>query len=288
MKKVLITGSNSYIGKSFSKWIEKKYYNEIEVTKISVRDNTWITNDFSEFCTIVHLAGIVHSRNEKKENYYKVNCDLTLEIAKKSKLEGVSHFIFFSTMNVYGNVRGVIDENTPTIPVKEYGISKLKAEKELLKLEDDNFTISIIRPPLVYGPNCTGNYKSLSMFATRAFIFPDYTNVRSMIYIDNLSEFLSIVVLDERRGIFHPQNKEYVSTSQMVKLIASIHSNKIIMTPVFNCFIKSLVFRAPIVNKIFGNLNYKQTLSNINKEYCVTDFVDSIVITEKNKLKAVK
>ena len=192
MKKILITGKNSYIGMSFKNWLEQNYSNEYEVESISLRNNLWKDKDFSRFDVVYHTAGVVHIKENKKnrELYYKVNRDLTFEVAKKAKKEGVKQFIFLSSMSVYGLITGVIDENTPLSPNTSYGKSKFEAERLLLTLEDNNFKVAILRPPMVYGKGCKGNYPKLAKLAKVLPVFPDIQNKRSMIYIDYLNEFV--------------------------------------------------------------------------------------------------
>ncbi|MGB4351276.1 MAG: NAD-dependent epimerase/dehydratase family protein, partial [Tissierellaceae bacterium] len=218
MKSILITGKNSYIGSRFEEWLAK-YPDKYKVDAISLRDESWKEKDFSEYDVIYHVAGIAH-RKETKENrelYYAVNRDLAYEVAKKSKQDGIKQFIFLSTMSVYGLESGVIDEYTPLKPKSNYGKSKLQAEELIKPLEDDSFKIAILRPPMVYGKGCKGNYPRLAKLAKITPIFPDIDNKRSMIYIDNLSEFVRLLIDDYSSGLFLPQNSEYVKTSEMVR-----------------------------------------------------------------------
>src|SRR5699024_6455844 len=171
--------------------------------------------------SVLHVAGIVHTK-ENKDNinlFYRVNRDLTIEIANKAKNEGIQQFIFMSTMNVYGVSTGVITKDTLCNPKTAYGKSKLEAENLLLELQDEKYNISIVRPPMVYGPNTVGNYVSLSKLAKITPIFPNIDNQRSMIYIDNLTEFLKLIIQGNSRGIFCPQNAQYVNVSSLVEKI---------------------------------------------------------------------
>src|SRR5699024_3871046 len=116
MKRILITGVNSYVGNSFEEWVSdlRKSYS---VTKISLRDGTWKELDLWEFDVVLHVAGIAHvSRDTKMEEaYYRVNRDLTVEVAEKAKIDGVKQFIFMSSIIVYGDAPGsdgMIDRHT--------------------------------------------------------------------------------------------------------------------------------------------------------------------------------
>lgn len=279
MKKILITGKSSYIGKSFKDWVSK-YLNEYKVDNISVRGEEWKKKDFSEYDTVLHLAAIVHVKENSSEKYFKVNRDLTIQLAKKAKEEGVNQFIFLSTMGVYGKETGYIDENTVPNPKTLYAKSKLEAEKTLDKLKDSSFKIAILRPPLVYGKDCGGNYPKLAKMALKLPIFPDIKNERSMIYIDNLSEFIRLVINYGDQGLFFPQNKEYVCTSDMIKLIVQASNKKIRMIKLFNFDIK--LFKSKTLNKVFGDLIYEKRLSQYRESYNNCSFITSIKNTEVN------
>lgn len=280
MKSILITGKNSYIGSRFEEWLAK-YPDKYKVDAISLRDESWKEKDFSEYDVVYHVAGIAH-RKETKENrelYYSVNRDLAYKVAKKSKDDGVKQFIFLSTMSVYGLESGVIDEHTPLKPKSNYGKSKLQAEELIKPLEDDSFKIAILRPPMVYGKGCKGNYPRLANLAKITPIFPDVDNKRSMIYIDNLSEFVRLLIDNSFGGLFLPQNKEYVKTSEMVKLIAEAHGKEIIMIKIFNPLLR--ILNVSIINKVFGDLTYNKDLSEYEDDYKVCEFKESVFITEK-------
>lgn len=287
MKKILITGKNSYVGNSFERWVMENYPNDYHIEKISLRDDAWKEHDFSKYDSILHVAGIAHvSTNPKMENlYYRINRDLTIEVARKAKLEGVKQFIFMSSIIVYGNGvdrDGCIDEKTEPRPRDFYGNSKLEAEEKITTLINKEFNIAIIRPPMVYGKNSKGNYSKLAKAARKLAIFPDIENKRSMIHINNLSEFLRLIIDNEEGGIFFPQNKEYVKTSEMVKFIAEVHGNNIRLTKKFNPFIIPLINKVNLFNKVYGNLYYCKSLSEYKQDYRVLEFKQSIYATERN------
>jgi len=278
MKKIIITGANSYIGISFEKWL-KQWPEDYSVDTVDMIDGTWKEKDFSEFDVVFHVAGIAHIK-ETKENtelYYKVNRDLVYKIAKKAKDEGVKQFIFLSSMSVYGMETGVISKDIIPTPKSNYGKSKLQAEELISPLQDSTFNIVILRPPMIYGEGCKGNYVRLEKFALKSPIFPDIKNKRSMIYINNLCEFVKLLVDDCSSGLFLPQNEEYVCTSEMVKYIAETHGKKIHMTKLFNPLLR--VLKASTVNKVFGDLVYEKRMSEYKEDYNVMDLKRSITLT---------
>ena len=285
MKRILITGVNSYVGNNLKNWLEK-HPNKYHIEQISLRNDDWREEDLSRFDVVVHVAGIAHVSTDPnmEDLYYKVNRDLTIKAAKKSKAEGVKQFIFLSSIIVYGDrpsPDGMIDEQTKPNPSNFYGRSKLEAEEGIVPLENGDFKVVIIRPPMIYGKNSKGNYPKLAKFARKSPIFPDFPNKRSMIHIDNLSEFIRLMIDHEESGLFFPQNKEYVQTSEMVRLIAEVHAKKIRMVRWFNPIIKLLRNRIGILNKVFGDLFYKKDLSLYEKKYQVYSLDKSIKATER-------
>lgn len=290
MKRILITGINSYIGNSVEKWLLKDP-NKYEITKISVRNNSWHGEDFSKFDVIFHVAGIAHVSADPKmeELYYKINRDLSINIAKKAKEEGVSQFIFMSSIIVYGdsgtiNQKKVIDKKTTPIPSNFYGNSKLQAENGILPLMDDKFKVVIVRPPMIYGKDSAGNYIKLSKMAQKLPLFPNINNERSMLHIDNLCEFIRLMIDNDEKGTFFPQNSEYVKTSILVKLIAESHGKKIRLTKIFNGLLIIMSKKIFIINKVFGNLVYEKSMSYYDKgNYRIRSLKESIRYTEDSK-----
>jgi len=286
MKRILITGANSYIGTSLESWL-KKHPEHYGVDTVDMIDSSLKDKDFSTYDVVFHVAGIAHVSSDPKleELYYKVNRDLTIETAKKAKEEGVKQFIFMSSIIVYGDSgkhRRVIDRNTVPRPSNFYGNSKLQAEEGIKGLEDESFRIVILRPPMIYGKGSKGNYPKLSMAAQKLPLFPDIDNERSMLHIDNLCEFIRLIIDNDERGLFFPQNQEYVKTSEMVRVIAEAHGKSIKLTKIFNPIIK-MIYGIGIVNKVFGNLVYEMSMSEYGKgKYRVRGFRESIKLTESN------
>ncbi len=221
-------------------------------------DDSWREKSFSGYDAVFHVAGIAHIK-ETKDNahlYYEVNRNLAIETAQKSAACGVKQFVFLSSMSVYGLLNGMIDKETEMVPKNNYGKSKLAAEEELNKLVSDELKISIIRPPMVYGTNCKGNFVSLQKIAKTIPIFPYVNNKRSMIYIENLCEFIRLIIDAEESGIFCPQNAEYTNTTEMIKAIACANGKKVILVKGFSFFIKLLCQFLNVIRKAFVDLYY--------------------------------
>lgn len=288
MKNVLITGKNSYIGTSLKNWLEMEPEKYI-VDTISVRGNAWEKMDFSQYDTIVHVAGIAHqdTKADQEELYFKVNRDLTIEVATKAKNEGVKQFVYMSSMIVYGasskvGEEKVITKDTVPNPVNFYGKSKLEAEEGIIPLQSSEFNIAILRPPMIYGKGSKGNYPILAKFAKSSPIFPDIENKRSMLFIDNLTELIRLLIKNNDKGIYFPQNEKYVETSNMVKQISKLNKKKIHLTKVANpVIIKLLSKKVNIVNKVFGNLYYDLSMSAYKENYCKRNLEESLYLTER-------
>lgn len=291
MKKILITGVNSFIGNSFEKWIKERYNSDYLIHKISLRGKSSSEVDFSAYDTVLYVTGIAHADTNKNDTsqeklYYDINTNLTLDMAEKAKSDGVKQFIFLSSIIVYGNSapvgeKKVIDSGTDELPAGFYGESKLRADRGLIKLKSEYFKTAIIRPPMIYGKGSKGNYPRLSRLAAAVPIFPDIDNERSMLFIDNLSEFIRLVIDNNTEGVLYPQNKEYVKTSDLVREIAKQKGKKIYFTKIFNPLIIFMSKRIGTIGKIFGNLVYDKCISNyFDYSYCVYSFEESIKRTE--------
>lgn len=286
MKKVLITGANSYIGTSFENYVKKLYPNDFSVETVDMIDGTWREKSFSGYDAVFHVAGIAHSdsgkiKPEKAKLYYKVNTDLAIETAKKAKEDGAGQFIFMSSAIVYGESapigkQKVITLDTPVSPANCYGDSKVQAEKGILPLSSDDFKVVILRPPMIYGKGCKGNFNTLVKFAKKLPFFPYVKNERSMLYVENLAEFIRLVIKNEDSGIFFPQNAEYSNTSELVKEIGACYGKKVRLVKGFAWLIKFFGLFVGLINKAFGNLTYDKSISNYCEDYQKFSLLDSV------------
>lgn len=274
MRKILITGADSYIGTSFEKYINS-WSDEYSVQTIDMKDIGWKTKSFAGFDTVFHVAGIAHvdvgkASEETRRLYYAVNKDLTVEAAKKAKFDGVRQFVFMSSAIVYGDSAAMgksktVTKDTKPAPANFYGDSKLQAEYGLETLNDDRFKVVILRPPMIYGEGCKGNYAMLVKLARKLPVFPNVRNQRSMLSIDNLCSFVKLMIDNEESGTFHPQNSQYVCTADMVKDIGRSYGKNVRLTKLLNPFVW-IAGKFPgkiggLVNKAFGNFVYDMELS---------------------------
>lgn len=278
MKRILITGAGSYIGCSVERYLQE-YNGEsgrelYRVDTLSLREESWEAYDFSSYDAVFHVAGIAHAdvgkvSEETKALYYQINRDLAVRTARKAKEQGVRQFIYMSSIIVYGNSAPaggskVITADTPPAPDNFYGDSKLQAEKGLLALEDVDFHVAVLRPPMIYGKGSKGNYPLLAKMAGKLPVFPSFPNRRSVLYVENLAEFVRLLIESGRGGIFYPQNGEEVSTSQLVYLIAEAGGKRIYLWSILNPLVR-MAGKIPgrvggLCNKAFGSLTYEREL----------------------------
>lgn len=259
MKRILVTGKDSYIGTNFKKYLEQ-YPSDYYVEELDVRDDSWKKFDFSQFDVVYHVAGIAHMKEvkENEELYYKVNRDLTIGIAKRAKESNVKQFVFMSSMSVYGlnSSKDFITRDTECHPNTYYGISKYQAEENLNQLQDDEFKVCIVRPPMVYGDNSPGNLTKLFKTVRKFHIFPTIKNQRSSITVDKLVEFIKIYIDKKMNGLYLPQNDEYMCTYEIVKEKMEKENIKVIYTSLFNPMIRFMIGKVGLITKCFGDLKY--------------------------------
>lgn len=284
--KLLITGANSYIGGQTAAYLQAGHQ-DWEIHKLSVRDDAWKEHSFSAYDAVFHVAGLAHKKitPENEPQYFKINRDLSVEVAAKAKKDGVKHFVFMSSMSVYSDKTERIDADTPPCPDNAYGLSKLQAEQGIGELADKSFTVSILRPPMIYGKGCKGNYQALRKLALTLPVFPRVKNRRSMLYIDNLSEFVSQLLASPQSGVFFPQNAELVNTSDWAKAIAAANGKRLYLSGALGaCALigKHVPGVGTYCEKAFGDSFYEPALSAYaGMDYQKVSFVESILRTEQ-------
>lgn len=276
MKKILITGANSYIGQSFAQYMQG-YKDSYQVDTLDMIGDCWRETDLSGYDVIFHVAGIAHRKEteENKELYYKVNRDLVAELAQKAKASGVAQFVFMSTMSVYGMESGVITPDTGPVPATNYGRSKLEAEAVLNGLRDENFIVSILRPPMVYGKNCPGNFQMLLTLVKKSPIFPVVKNCRSMIYVENLSAFVHLIIEKQCGGVFFPQNRESANTTEIARIMAKVLKRRVFFSYLAGLCVRMLIPIFGKAKKAFSTLIY-QDCEQFDYCYCKEDLESSV------------
>lgn len=287
--KVLITGAGSYIGESFKDYANDNYPN-IEITTIDMQDPSWRDFDFSPFDTVFHVAGIAHAdvgntSLADQERYYAINTDLAIETAKYAKESGCKQFIFMSSMIVYGG-KEYIDEHTIPAPANFYGNSKWLADVGVRRLANEQFKVAVLRPPMIYGKGSKGNYPTLAKIAVKTPFFPSIRNKRSMLYIENLCEFIAQLTLSQYGGVYFPQNSEYTQTYSMVRDIAQAHGKEVhpsglLSVGVMAARVMPVKKIRGLAEKAFGSSYYERNLSEYKGlDYQRVSLEESILRTE--------
>ncbi len=253
--KVILTGENSYIGNKTCELLRSFGH---DAQCISVRNGVDDLN-LKGVDAVVHCAAIVHKdKKESTNRYYKVNYELTAELAELAIDSGVKHFVYLSTMAVYGGDAEEINSKTVLKPAAPYGKSKHKAEKAVMELNSEEFKVSVLRPPMVYGEDCPGNYQRLKKFAQWAFIVPDTQNVKSLLYIDNLTNFICEIIEDGLKGIFNIMDGDYISTADFIALIREANGKRTYKSKILGKLLN--IFKGiSVVKKAFGTLYYDDT-----------------------------
>ncbi|MBQ7766371.1 MAG: sugar nucleotide-binding protein [Lachnospiraceae bacterium] len=314
MKRILITGLHSYVGNAVEAYLEQ--YNQsagetlYQTDKISLRDGNWKNNSWEGYDCVLHVAGLAHAdvsklSEEEQKLYYEINADLTGEAVAKAAADGVGQFIYCSSVIIYGESAGVgkekvIGKDTKPEPANFYGDSKLKGEQAAVansgidrtpqgaaggfaakRGDAGQMQVAILRLPMIYGKGSKGNFPVLVKLAEKMPVFPSVKNQRSMLYIENLAEFIRQLIELGKGGVFYPQNEEYVTTTDVVKMVAKARNKRIATWGILNPFVK-LASLMPgrigkLANKAFGSLTIDQTLSfNEISRYQVCNFEESI------------
>lgn len=281
MKRVLITGAGSYLGGAIEKEL-KAFPEAFAADVLDVKESGWAQASFAGVDAVVHVAGIAHQKEtaENADAYDRVNRALAIRVAEKAKAEGVGQFVFFSSMSVYGKVCGRITEATPPAPNTHYGKSKWEAEEALRAMADDRFRVAILRPPMVYGRGCKGNYPRLSAMVQKLPVFPRVQNERSMLYIGCLCGFVRRLLASGEGGLFFPQNREYVSTDELARQIALAHGKRLWQPRGFGWLLQLLSTRVGTIGKVFGTLTYDKAMSTAFQDEPQPDFAKTVRYTE--------
>ncbi len=283
MLRVVITGKDSYIGNHVAAWLTKRE-EDYEVEVLDVIGDGWKEYDFTGVDAVVHVAGIVHRKDCKDWLLYKsVNADLAVDVAKKAKAEGVRQFVFLSTMAVYGKGKRLrqncIGKDTVEEPKDFYGKSKLLAERGLSALAGEDFFVSVIRPPNVYGKDCKGGYISgFAKIVKKLPIIPvAYTKVcQSMLYIDNLTELIRLMIEEPKTETVMPQDENAVTAAALMQVMATVLKGRTKCSKFLGLGVRLLAF-LPIVKKAYGGVAYDERLSDVyEKKYQVVDFKNAI------------
>ena len=276
MKKILISGAGSYIGISLERFLAQ-WPEQYRVDTLDVIGDAWKSADITGYDAVFHVAGIAHQKEtaENSHLYFEVNRDLAVAMAQKAKAADIPHFIFMSTMSVYGMESGVITPDTRPQPRNSYGLSKWEAEEAMGALVCDTFRVAVLRPPMVYGKNCRGNFQTMKKLVEKSPVFPAVNNRRSMVSITNLCSFVRLAVDEQLSGVFFPQNAEPVSTTEMARILARTLGRRVWFSRAAGLAVTMLAAVYPTARKAFSSLTYEGCEQH-GYRYCVEDLDTSV------------
>lgn len=284
MLELLITGTHSFIGGAVQRHLANS--EQIHASCVSLRGDAWKDLDLTRYDCILHAAGVAHvdPNPSLAETYDAVNHRLTAQVARKARAAGVGQFIFLSSIIVFGDASPAgmhtwIGADTPPNPSNAYGKSKLDAENALRALESPDFHVAILRPPMVYGAGCKGNYNTLVRLARKMPVFPAFDNHRSMIYVENLAELIARIALSGSRGTFHPRDGQPRSVSEIVQEICVCHAKRMRFTRALAPAVR-LAGRKGLVRRAFGDMAYDASAPDFPENYRLYDFSEAIRRTE--------
>lgn len=216
------------------KLVESK---EAEVVLGSITDKEKLSDAVKEIDIVFHLAAAQHEANVPDQVFWDVNVTGTKNLLDMCLEAGVRRFVHGSTIGVYGNLDGQIDEESPCNPENIYGVTKLEGEKLVLSYRD-KIPLVIIRISETYGP---GDYRLLKLFKlinkNSFFMIGAGKNLHQLIFVEDLiSGLLNAADSEKAVGeIILLVGKEPITTNDMVKIIAD------------NLNARILPFRAPLL-----------------------------------------
>lgn len=246
--KILITGGNGFIGRKLRYALDSRGHRVVSAVREVAGEGDVAIGDIGpktawlralEGCeAVVHLAARAHilrdSVGDAHRLYHPVNCLATLNLARQAEISGVKRFVFISSIGVNGNrteLNAFTEEDTPN-PVGHYAISKYEAEVGLIEIaEKTDMEITILRPPLVYGPGGRGNFQRLLWIVRRGLPLPlgAIRNRRSFVALENVIDCITLCVERTRspraaNELFLISDGEDVSTTELVRKIADSFS----------------------------------------------------------------
>lgn len=279
--KVLLTGSNGFLGQYLSQFLAEKGYSVLAHTrKAQKNDYPNITNinfdlndnldhiNLNQVAVIIHCAGRAHVMHETAvsplEAYRQTNVQGTLNLAQKAVKNGVKRFIYLSSIKVNGEqtTTQAFQPNYHVHTDDPYGLSKYEAERALLELsQHTGLEVVIIRPVLIYGPNVKANFKSMVNLASKKLPLPIgcLDNKRSMVSVYNLADLIHTCMThpNANREVFLASDQDDISVKQLFEKLAKYQNNQLLMLPVpksLITFLASLVGKKALASRLCSEL----------------------------------
>ncbi|WP_407382404.1 NAD-dependent epimerase/dehydratase family protein [Ruminococcus sp.] len=278
MKKVFVTGKRGSLSVAVAEYLKNNSKNSVE--QISLRGDAWKSENFSSFDAVVHIAGVTPQNAKATEDYDKINTELTRELAEKCRHDGVSQFIYISSMAVYGIAqsmdikKGTVTAETIPAPDSDYGKSKLQAEKALKALESDDFRIAVIRVPSIYGKGKTEYIDQYQYLAEKLPVIPRaFENYyKSAICVQNLCELIRLTIQEHYAGMICPDDGQ-ISAVDFCSAIYPDKKKSRFLGKLIELFLKN---NSRILD-YYGAVCYAKELTNVFEgRYRITDFKKAV------------
>ena len=302
--KILVTGATGFVGTN----IVKKLSMNHEVATLNARAIKSSTADWHELVdqtdVIIHLAGLAHiTSNESSTNrqyYSEVNTELTKKLAERLALSERRRFIFLSSARVYGNFSKNSqsfksdDDLNPTSP---YAVSKVEAEEALIALSKHaGLEYTVIRSPLIYGPQVKANFLSMLKWVNAGVPLPlgKTQNLRSFVGIRNLIDLIENCVINPNASnkIFNVSDNHDLSTTELLNMIAGAMSKKsrlISIPPIFLKFASKLIGKPRAYEQLCESfqLNVSETMEFLSwvPPYSMQQEIDETVRWFQTEIK---
>lgn len=200
----------------------------VEVVRGSVTDSDLLAKVVEDVDVVFHLAAKQHEMNISDEVFWSVNVRGTQNLLEACANAGVGRFVHGSTIGVYGNARGRLDETSAPNPDNIYGVSKLAGEGAVLE-SLDNLPAVIIRIPETYGPGDRRLLKLFRMVARGRFpIIGGGTNLHHLVFIDDLTKAL-LAAAEKQEAVGQTilvAGPRPVTTLEMVRAVAAAVDTK--------------------------------------------------------------
>ncbi len=248
----LVTGANGFIGRALCAELKRRGHSVLCVGRSMQRmeglpGDARVVGDISAETDwsvvldgverVIHLAARVHVMRETTVDplsaFRVVNVAGTERLARDAAMRGVRRFVYVSSVGVNGNhtESQPFSEKSVPSPYSAYTHSKLEAERVLFDISNKTgMEVTVVRPPLVYGPNTPGNFLRLLKLVARGVVLPlaSVVNRRSMIYIGNVVDSLAVcAVHPEAAGkTYLVSDGEDISTAELIRRIAAAMGSK--------------------------------------------------------------